>query len=60
MGQLRVGDNSGDDDLFPMDDFQPIQASPRLFQLVEDLGQAARSPAQSLRVAAKLRGVERV
>jgi hypothetical protein len=31
-------DNSGEDYLYPMDYFQPIQASPRLFQLVDDLG----------------------
>lgn len=35
MGLLRVVDNSGEDYLYPMDYFQPIQASPRLFQLVE-------------------------
>lgn len=34
-GLLRVIDNSGEDYLFPKDFFQPIQASPRLFRLVE-------------------------
>jgi hypothetical protein len=35
LGLLRVVDSSGDDYLYPMEFFQPIQASPRLFQLVE-------------------------
>ncbi|MDZ4686769.1 MAG: hypothetical protein SH850_16980 [Planctomycetaceae bacterium] len=35
LGLLRVVDNSGEDYLYPKDFFQPIQASPRLFQLVE-------------------------
>ncbi|HUQ69084.1 MAG TPA: hypothetical protein VM165_06155 [Planctomycetaceae bacterium] len=35
LGMLRIVDGSGDDYLYPMEYFQPIQASPRLFQLVE-------------------------
>jgi hypothetical protein len=35
LGMLRVVDSSGEDYLYPMEFFQPIQASPRLFQLVE-------------------------
>jgi hypothetical protein len=36
QGLLRVIDNSGEDYLYPMEFFRPIQASPKLFELIED------------------------
>lgn len=37
LSLLRIVDNSGEDYLYPMEFFQPIQASPRLFQVVEKI-----------------------